>query len=118
MEDKNTFVNDHIGCIHNCISLNHTSTSNYNCNYIIFLACRVGPLVSSWCMRMEAKHSYFKRAAQIGNCFKNVPYSVARRHQKLLCGYLQGKFFSYEDLECGPCKYINIIYYTSQQFCL
>lgn len=24
---------------------------------------------------------------------KNVPYSVARKHQQLLCGYLQGSFF-------------------------
>ena len=47
-------------------------------------------MVNSWCMRMEAKNSYFKRVAQIGN-FKNLPYSVARRHQRLLCGFLQGK---------------------------
>ena len=60
--------------------------------------------MNSWCMRMEAKNSYFKRVAQIGN-FKNLPYSVARRHQRLLCGFLQGKFFDYEDLEFGPCKY-------------
>ena len=53
-------------------------------------------------MRMEAKNSYFKKAAQIGTCFKNVSYSVARRHQKLLCGYLQGTFFSFDELECGP----------------
>ena len=37
----------------------------------------VGPLVSTWCMRMEAKNSYFKKAAQIGTCFKNVSYSEA-----------------------------------------
>ncbi len=60
-------------------------------------------MVNSWCMRMEAKNSYFKRVVQIGN-FKNVPYSVARRHQRLLCGYLQGQFFDYDDLESGPCK--------------
>ena len=53
-------------------------------------------------MRMEAKHSYFKRIAQIGN-FKNITYSVAIRHQRLLCAHLQGKFFDYEDLLSGPC---------------
>ena len=26
------------------------------------------------------------------------------------------KLFSFEGLKCGPCKLINIIYYTSQQF--
>ena len=66
----------------------------------------VGPLVNSWCMRMESKNAYIKRAAQVGGNFKNVPYSVAMHHQKLMCGYLQGSsFFSYEELVCGPCKY-------------
>ena len=39
----------------------------------------IGPIVNSWCMRMEAKNSYFKRVAQIGN-FKILPYSDSRRH--------------------------------------
>lgn len=63
----------------------------------------IGPLINAWCMRMEAKNSYFKRVAQIGN-FKNLPLSVAKRHQRLLCGFLQGRFFTYDDLESGPCK--------------
>ena len=57
-------------------------------------------------MRMEAKNAYFKDVAKITN-FKNVPYSVARRHQRLLCAYLQGSFFTYDDLESGPCKTIQ-----------
>ena len=69
-------------------------------------ACSIGPMVTTWCMRMEAKNSYFKRIGQIGN-FKNLPLSVARRHQHLLCGYLQGNFFSYDKLESGPCKCEN-----------
>ena len=52
-------------------------------------------------MQMEAKHSYFKRIAQIGN-FINLPYSVAIRHQKLVCANLQGKFFDYDDVQSGP----------------
>ena len=66
---------------------------------------RIGPLQTSWCMRMEAKNNYFKKAGRIGN-FKNVPYSVAKRHQRLMAAYLQGSFFSYSELECacGPCK--------------
>ena len=43
-------------------------------------------------MRMEAKNSYFKRVAQIGN-FKNIALTVARRHQKLVCAYLNDKNF-------------------------
>ena len=67
------------------------------------LLCSVGPFVVSWCMRMEAKNAYFKQVARIGN-FKNVAYSVSKRHQRLLCAHLQGKFFSFDELECGPCK--------------
>ena len=48
--------------------------------YVLF--DRLGPLVNCWCMRMEAKHSYFKKISQIGN-YINVPYSVAVRHQRL-----------------------------------
>ena len=44
------------------------------------------------CMRMEAKNSYFKRVAQIGN-FRNIALIVARRHQKLVCAYLNDKRF-------------------------
>jgi hypothetical protein len=43
-------------------------------------------------MRMEAKNSYFKRIAQLGN-FKNIALSVARRHQKLVCAYLNDTNF-------------------------
>ena len=53
---------------------------------------RLGSLTTSWCMRMEAKNSYFKRVAQQGN-FKNIALSVARRHQKLMCALLQSDDF-------------------------
>ena len=58
----------------------------------ILLCNSIGPMVNMWCMRMEAKSSYFKRVAQIRN-FRNLPLSVAKRHQRLLCGHLQGKLF-------------------------
>ena len=46
-------------------------------------------------MRMEAKNAYFKR--------------IARRHQQLMCGYLQNKFFNFWDLECGPCNFYKLL---------
>ncbi len=56
-------------------------------------------------MRMEAKNSYFKGVGIIGN-FRNISYSVVSRHQKLICAYLQaGRFFTYDELLCGPRKY-------------
>ena len=68
-------------------------------------------------MRMEAKNSYFKRIAQIGN-FKNLPFSVCQRHQRLMCAYLQGTFFTYYDLECGPCKSVMHLYQNYYEVCM
>ncbi len=56
-------------------------------------------------MRMEGKNSYFKQIAQ-GSNFKNVPYTVARRHQRLLCAYLQSSDFFDEEVTCGPGMYV------------
>ena len=53
---------------------------------------RLGPLTNTWCMRMEAKNSYFKEIARQGN-FKYVALSVARRHQKLMCRLLNNEDF-------------------------
>lgn len=62
-----------------------------------FLCCiwyhRLGPLTNTWCMRMEAKHNFFKRIAQQQGNFKNVPLSVAKRHQKLMCALLNNADF-------------------------
>lgn len=44
-----------------------------------------GPLVRSWCMRYEAKHSYFKNLAKVIKNFKNLPLSLANRHQSMEC---------------------------------
>ena len=41
-----------------------------------------------WCMRFEAKHHYFKRLAQGMNNFKNLPKTLAVRHQRLQCYWL------------------------------
>ena len=40
-----------------------------------------GPLVALWTMRFEAKHSFFRRVIRYTNCYKNVLYSLAQRHQ-------------------------------------
>ena len=68
---------------------------------------RTGPLIGTWCMRMEGKNSYFKRAAQSSN-FKNVSYTVAKKHQRLLCAYLQSDNFFDRSLECGPGTFLTI----------
>ena len=52
----------------------------------------LGHLVNTWCMRMEAKNSYFKRISQLGN-FKNIALTVVIHHQKLMCSLLNNKNF-------------------------
>lgn len=45
-----------------------------------------GPVIGPWTMRFEAKHSFFKQVARHTNCFKNIPRSLAIKHQFML-GY-------------------------------
>ena len=58
-------------------------------------------------MRMEAKHNYFKKVAQVGN-FKNIAYSLAHRHQRLVCSYIQEDDFFSTKAEYGPGSDVNI----------
>ena len=75
----------------------------------ILLSCRFGPLVKHWTMRYEAKHSYSKKLIQnIGN-YKNVSYTLAKRHQLLHCYYHHaGDVFGQDRLEVGPGNLIKI----------
>lgn len=53
-------------------------------HYLVHLPSTImkfGPLIRSWCMRFEAKHSYFKDLSRIIKNFKNLPYSLSYRHQ-------------------------------------
>ena len=55
-------------------------------------------------MRFEAKHNYFKKLVDTINNFKNIAYSLARRHQALQAYLLQssaGNFLRIS-LEVGP----------------
>lgn len=46
---------------------------------------RCGPLIHYWCMRYEAKHSFFKKLSAIIGNYINLPYTLAKRHQHLQC---------------------------------
>ena len=58
----------------------------------------------NWAMRFEAKHNYFKRLVDKINNFKNITYSLARRHQALQAYLLQSSAgnFLRMSLEVGP----------------
>ncbi|CAF4397254.1 unnamed protein product [Rotaria socialis] len=44
-----------------------------------------GPPVRHWCMRFEAKHQVFKRLAVKSNNYKNILYTLSKRHQLRQC---------------------------------
>ena len=45
------------------------------------LIMKFGQLMRLWAMRFEAKHSYFKQCARAGQHFRNLPKTLAERHQ-------------------------------------
>ena len=67
---------------------------------------RIGPMMRSWTMRHEAKLLFFKRVARIGN-FKNIAYSLANRHQRLLCWELSSGGLLNTPLECSSMQRIS-----------
>lgn len=58
-----------------------------------------GPLVCLWTMRFEAKHSFFKQVVRHTNCFKNVPLSLATKHQLMISYHLRSSSFEETSLE-------------------
>ena len=55
-------------------------------HYLVHLPSQImmfGPLIRAWCMGFEAKHAYFKDIARRLKNFKNLPLSLAKRHQQL-----------------------------------
>ena len=55
-------------------------------------------------MRFEAKHNYFKKLVERINNFKNISYSLARRHQAFQAYLLQSSTGSFlrMTLDVGP----------------
>ena len=57
-------------------------------HYLVHLPSQVlkfGPLIRTWCMRHKRKHSLFKDLASNIKNFKNLPYSLAMKYQKVEC---------------------------------
>ncbi|CAM4846644.1 unnamed protein product, partial [Rotaria magnacalcarata] len=47
-----------------------------------------GPSIQHWCMRFESKHKIFKQLAAKFNNFKNILYTLSKRHQLRQCLFL------------------------------
>ena len=63
--------------------------------------CSLGPMIHSWTIWYEAKLNYFKQASHLIN-LKNVAFSLASHHQKLMCYELSGGRLLHTPVECGP----------------
>ena len=57
-----------------------------------------GPVVGQWTMRFEAKHSFFKQIIRHTSCFKNVPLSLASKHQMMIAYHLSSPCLNKSDL--------------------
>ena len=61
-----------------------------------------GPLIHSWTMRQESKLSFVKRVSRRGN-FKNIPQTVAKKHQLWQCYKIQlESSYLHNPYECSP----------------
>lgn len=58
------------------------------------LTLQFGPLIHTWTMHFESKHSYFKCCIRSSKNFKNVTKSLADRHQLFQAYQCHGNLFS------------------------
>lgn len=58
-----------------------------------------GPLIALWTIRFEAKHSFFKQVARHTNCFKNIPRSLAVKHQFMIAYHTKSSNHNKSSLE-------------------
>ncbi len=65
-----------------------------------------GPLRFVWCMRFESKHQYFKQLAGVVRNFRNIAFTLAKRHQLRQCWeFAASNNFMKDSVECsGECS--------------
>lgn len=77
-------ISDYLTAFKDCFKRKLTAKMHFLVHYPRQIRL-LGPLGSFWCMRYEAKHSYFKQLSQsIGN-YINLPWTLACRHQQWQC---------------------------------
>lgn len=67
-----------------------------------------GPLIALWTMRFEAKHSFFKQVARHTNCFKNIPRSLAIKHQLMLAYHTHSPTLKNSSLEVTDVSFMPV----------
>lgn len=70
------------------------------------LILKCGPLINFWTMRTEAKHKWFKKLVYILGNYKNIPLSLADRHQLHQADVLSGSLL--EENQYGPIRKVIV----------
>jgi hypothetical protein len=68
----------------------------------------MGPLYNLWSMRFEQKHQRYKRLMHISGNFKNVPKTVATRHQHDVAARLLLNQTQWEEVETGVGEVVTL----------
>lgn len=78
-------IHEYLFCFKQCYPLRSLTPKMHFLLHYPYLIRLLGPLLAFWCMRYEAKHSFFKRLSHsIGN-FINLPFTLSKRHQQWQC---------------------------------
>lgn len=72
------------------------------------MICSFGPLVVHWTMHFEAKHSFFKQIVKHTSCFRNIPLTLASKHQLMIAFNLNSPSHGKSDLEVSNVSTVPI----------
>ncbi len=79
----------------------------YMLHYLQFIT-EFGPLICLWTLKLESKHSFFKRCARKLHNFQNICKTVAERHQHFQAYLSAGEMFQPSVLfDEGTAFYVN-----------
>ena len=67
-----------------------------------------GPLVTLWTMRFESKHSFFKQIVKHTSCFRNVPLSLASKHQFMIAFHLNSPSYGKSSLDVSSVSTVPV----------
>lgn len=67
-----------------------------------------GPLSDVWTMRFEGKHKFFKKVVHHSHNFKNIPLTLANRHQKMMVFHLAATSFFKPSIEINKVKSVMV----------
>lgn len=67
-----------------------------------------GPLCDVWTMRFEGKHKFFKKVVRHIHNFKNIPLTLALRHQHMIAFHLAATSFFKPSVEINRVKSVMV----------